>query len=155
MPDRSAACSTVGLTTPSASKARAAATSAARVRPFWCVLPVCSYGIDMRIMVLYCPSLSHVKGGAMAAPRVRNAQEGEHLWFAGGGVFTLKLSAEETGGAFFLLEDHVVRGKTTPLHRHRDEDELIYVLDGELIAHIGGVEHRVRKGGLAYFPRGV
>jgi quercetin dioxygenase-like cupin family protein len=91
----------------------------------------------------------------MAATVIRNADEGENLWFAGGGVFTMKVSAEDTGGAFFLFEDHVVRGKTTPLHRHQDEDELIYVLEGELIAHVGGNEHRVGKGGLAFFPRGV
>jgi quercetin dioxygenase-like cupin family protein len=91
----------------------------------------------------------------MAATVIRNADEGENLWFAGGGVFTLKVSAEDTGGMFFLLEDHVVRGKTTPLHRHQNEDELIYVLDGEMIAHMGGNEQRVGKGGLVFFPRGI
>ena len=40
-----AACSTVGVT-PRASRPRAAATSASRVRAFCCRRPVCSYGID-------------------------------------------------------------------------------------------------------------
>jgi quercetin dioxygenase-like cupin family protein len=86
---------------------------------------------------------------------VRQADEGEKLWFAGGGVFTMKASAEETNGAMLILEDRVVRGKTTPLHLHPSEDELIYVLSGELIAHIAGSEHRVGAGGLVVFPRGV
>jgi quercetin dioxygenase-like cupin family protein len=86
---------------------------------------------------------------------IRQAGEGERLWFAGGGVFTMKVSAAETAGAMIVLEDRVVRGKTTPLHLHAGEDELIYVLEGELIAHVGGKEHRVGQGGLVLFPRGV
>src|SRR4051812_12357868 len=86
---------------------------------------------------------------------IRQTGEGEHLWFAGGGVFTMKASAAETGGAMIVFEDRVVRGKTTPLHLHQNEDELIYVLEGELIAHVGGKEHRVGTGGMVVFPRGV
>jgi quercetin dioxygenase-like cupin family protein len=86
---------------------------------------------------------------------IRQAGEGEQLWFAGGGVFTMKVSAAETDGAMMVLEDRVVRGKTTPLHLHPHEDELVYVLEGELIAHVGGKEYRVREGGMVLFPRGV
>jgi len=86
---------------------------------------------------------------------IRQAGEGERLWFAGGGVFTMKVSAADTGGAMIVLEDRVVRGKTTPLHLHPHEDELVYVLEGELIAHVGGREHHVGQGGMVVFPRGV
>ena len=86
---------------------------------------------------------------------IRQAGEGERLWFAGGGVFTVKVSSADSNGAFFALEDRVVRGKTTPLHMHPDEDEFIYVLDGEIVAHVAGEEHRVGKGGMVVFPRGV
>lgn len=88
-------------------------------------------------------------------PVVRQADEGERLWFAGGGVFTMKASAEETGKAFVMLEDRVVRGKTTPLHLHPDEDEVIYVLEGEMLAHFDGENHRVGERGLFFAPRGV
>jgi uncharacterized cupin superfamily protein len=46
-------------------------------------------------------------------------------------------------------------GKTTPLHIHRGEDELLYVMDGELLVHIDGEEHVVRTNGVALAPRGV
>ena len=92
-------------------------------------------------------------GGPVAL--IRNRGEGEHRWFAGGGVFTMKATAAETNGAFMLFEDRVVKGKTTPLHMHPDEDELVYVIDGELLVHIDGVDHRVSSGGLFYAPRGV
>jgi mannose-6-phosphate isomerase-like protein (cupin superfamily) len=32
----------------------------------------------------------------------------------------------------------VVRGKTTPLHIHENEDETLYVLEGEILVHIDG-----------------
>lgn len=90
-----------------------------------------------------------------AIPIIRQQGEGEQLWFAGGGVFTLKASAEETGGAFILLEDRMVRGKTTPLHMHPNEDEAVYVLEGELLVDIEGEQHRVGQGGFFVAPRGV
>jgi quercetin dioxygenase-like cupin family protein len=89
-----------------------------------------------------------------AVPIVRQPGEGEHLGFAGGGVFTMKATAAETGGAFLLMEHRCVGGKSTPLHTH-PEDEAIYVLEGELLVHIDGEEHRVGKGGFFVAPRGV
>jgi mannose-6-phosphate isomerase-like protein (cupin superfamily) len=77
-----------------------------------------------------------------AVPIIRQAEEGEQWWFAG-------------GGAFIMLEDRIVRGKTTPLHLHPNEDETIYVLEGELLVHVEGEEHRVGRGGLFVAPRGV
>jgi len=90
-----------------------------------------------------------------AVPIIRQAGEGEQLWFAGGGIFTMKASAAETGGAFILLEDRMLRGKTTPLHLHPNEDEAIYVLEGELLVDVEGEQHRVGQGGLFVAPRGV
>jgi quercetin dioxygenase-like cupin family protein len=88
-------------------------------------------------------------------PVIRQHDEGEQFWFAGGGVFTMKASAAETGGTLSLFEDNVVRGKTTPLHLHPDCDEAVYVLEGELLVHLDGDEHVVGTGGFAFLPRGV
>jgi quercetin dioxygenase-like cupin family protein len=90
-----------------------------------------------------------------AVPIIRQAGEGEQMWFAGGGAFTWKATAAETGGAFIMLEDRMVHGKTTPLHMHPNEDEAIYVLEGELLVDIEGEQHRVGQGGLFVAPRGV
>ena len=86
---------------------------------------------------------------------IRQRGEGEQLWFAGGGVFTMKASAEDTGKAFVLFEDSMVQGKTTPLHQHPNEDEALYVLEGELLVHIDGEEHALGQGGFFLAPRGV
>ena len=89
-----------------------------------------------------------------AVPIIRQAGEGERMWFAGGGVFTWKATAAETGGSFAAFEDRMERGKTTPLHLHPDLDETIYVLDGEIRVHADGAEHAVGPGGLFMAPRG-
>lgn len=86
---------------------------------------------------------------------VRADGEGERLAFCGGGLLTMKATGAETNGSFLLFEDHVARGKTTPLHVHRDGDETLYVLDGEILVHIAGAEHRVGARGVAVVPRGV
>ena len=93
--------------------------------------------------------------GAATQAIIRGAGEGERRWFAGGGVFTMKATAAETGGAFMLIEDRIVRGKTTPLHLHPHEDETLIVLEGELVVSVGGTEQRVGPRGVAVFPRGV
>jgi len=88
-------------------------------------------------------------------PIVRADGEGEQLRFLGGGLLTMKATAEETGGAFLLFEDRMTQGKTTPLHTHDREDETLYVLEGELLVHIDGADHVVGTHGVAVAPRGV
>jgi quercetin dioxygenase-like cupin family protein len=90
-----------------------------------------------------------------AVPIVRADGEGEHRRFWGGGVLTMKATAEETAGAFLLFEDFMTHGKTTPLHVHTNEDETLYVLDGEILVHINGSDHVVGPYGVAVAPRGV
>ncbi|MDX6672919.1 MAG: hypothetical protein QOH11_337 [Solirubrobacteraceae bacterium] len=90
-----------------------------------------------------------------AIPLIRQDDEGERFWFAGGGVFTMKATSAETGGSFAMWEDEVVRGKTTPLHTHPELDEAIYVVEGEILVHVDGEEHRVGERGLFVAPRGV
>ncbi len=90
-----------------------------------------------------------------AVPIIRQDGEGEQMWFAGGGVFTWKATAAETGGAFLILEDRMERNKMTPMHLHPEQDETIYVLDGELLVDIEGEQHAVHRGGLFFAPRGV
>ncbi len=88
-------------------------------------------------------------------PIVRSSTEGERRWFYGGGVHTWKATPEETGGAFLLFEAEMVQDKTTPLHIHPESDETMYILEGEILIHMDGVESRVGAGGLTVAPRGV
>lgn len=88
------------------------------------------------------------------APIIRSHADGEERWFFGGGVHTWLARQEDTGGAYFLFEDVMERGKVTPLHTH-PTDESMYVVDGEILMHMDGHEESVSAGGLVLAPRGV
>ncbi len=96
-----------------------------------------------------------MNGSDVLASTVRRSGEGQQRWFYGGGVHTWKATSEETGGAFLLFEDEMEQGKTTPLHIHPESDESMYVLEGEILVHMDGQQHRVGPGGLMVAPRGV
>ncbi|MFP3578962.1 cupin domain-containing protein [Arthrobacter sp. SIMBA_036] len=68
---------------------------------------------------------------------------------------TWKLRGEDTAGAFLLFEDEMSLGKVTPMHTHPDADETLYVLAGEILINMDGIEHNIAAGGLAVAPRGV
>jgi quercetin dioxygenase-like cupin family protein len=89
------------------------------------------------------------------APIIWAAGEGDKQSFLGGGIHTWKLLAEDTNGAFFVFEDVMVQGKTTPLHRHPEADEMVYILEGEVIVLVDGKETRVGAGGMSFVPKGV
>jgi uncharacterized cupin superfamily protein len=54
-----------------------------------------------------------------------------------------------------MFEDRMMCGKTTPLHRHPDVDETLYVVEGEIRVQIGDVERIVGSGGVTLAPRGT
>lgn len=89
-----------------------------------------------------------------AVPLVLEQGAGEYIWF-GAGLFTFKVTSEQSGGVFMLTEVTMSRGKTTPLHVHPGHDETTYLIDGELLFHVDGVEQVARAGAVAAVPRGT
>jgi quercetin dioxygenase-like cupin family protein len=81
-------------------------------------------------------------------------EAGESVWF-GGGLVTFKVTSEQSGGVLCVIEHAASRGKRTPLHLHPDHDETVYMLEGELLLHIDGVEHTVGPGTVVWIPRGT
>src|SRR3954452_14883089 len=86
---------------------------------------------------------------------IRAKDEGDRRAFLGGGVHTWKLTTDDTDGAFFMFEDVMTQGKCTPLHRHPEADETVYVLEGEILVNVAGRESRVAEGGMTFTPRGL
>lgn len=87
----------------------------------------------------------------MAVPLAVSYGEGEALWF-NRDLLVFKATSAQTAGAFILFEQTSQLGKTTPLHRHR-EDETFCVLEGEMIVHIDGANHRGGPGSVIFVPR--
>lgn len=90
----------------------------------------------------------------MANSIVRKAEEGERMWFLGGGTHTWKALAEETGNSLLVFEDDLERGKVTPMHLHPDVDEALYIIEGEILLNVEGDECTVSAGGFTFAPRG-
>ena len=80
--------------------------------------------------------------------------EGRAVWVLGGQLLTLKVTAEQTGGAYSLFEDTVPPQHGTPPHIHHREDESFYVVEGEFEFSRDGETIRAGAGSLVYVPRG-
>jgi mannose-6-phosphate isomerase-like protein (cupin superfamily) len=87
------------------------------------------------------------------APDQRPEADGVERLRIGDFEVVVKASADTTGGAFTVFEEH--DPVDTPLHVHANEDELWYVLEGEHVFRVGDEERRVGPGGVVFAPRGV
>jgi len=67
----------------------------------------------------------------------------------------VKLDAATTDGAFGVLECLTEPLAGPPLHRHLNEDESFYVLEGRIRFEIDGQEFVGESGSFAYVPRGA
>ena len=83
-----------------------------------------------------------------------DANEGEAFWLLGM-LETIKISGEDTGGQFGLLEIVVRAGDGSPWHVHPDEDEWFYVIQGEYLLEVGSQRHRLKSGDSILGPREI
>lgn len=70
-------------------------------------------------------------------PAIAPPSGGDALWGLGG-LWIVRISGEQTGGSFSLMEVRMRRGTATPLHRHDEDDETFIVLEGQLALLAGG-----------------
>jgi quercetin dioxygenase-like cupin family protein len=77
-------------------------------------------------------------------PSVLRAEDGDAIW-AVGALMVVKRDAGQTDGAYTLVDHTAPAGYETPYHVHRNEDELFYILKGQLECLYGEAgENRVR-----------
>lgn len=74
--------------------------------------------------------------------------ESELRWLGETSTYFLA-AGEQTGDAFALVDERATRGETVPLHRHPDDMESFYVLEGEVTFYVGD-EPGVRAGAGAF-----
>jgi mannose-6-phosphate isomerase-like protein (cupin superfamily) len=85
---------------------------------------------------------------------ISRGEDRTKLLWTGGTVFDVVLGGGRTGGALALLDQWAVRGDATPLHVHRAEAEIFYVLEGGITAWHGDTAHEIGAGGVVYLPAG-
>jgi quercetin dioxygenase-like cupin family protein len=88
------------------------------------------------------------------APFFALAGEGESTWFLQNRM-TVKAFAEDTGGAFGLVESRIAPGASPPLHVHRREDESFYVLEGRIRFRCADREVLAEPGSFVFLPRDI
>lgn len=88
-------------------------------------------------------------GGAFVVGR----GEGRPVYVLGQEV-RIKISSHSTAGAFTVFEGRTPALQGPPLHRHRDQDEWWYIVEGEYKFEVDGVEIRARAGDTVFAPRG-
>lgn len=82
--------------------------------------------------------------------------EQELIWnVAPGRAIALKLLNEQTGGTVMAFEETTPAGTETPLHLHRDSDEVMFVLSGEFSFKVGDQFGTGGPGSCVFMPRGV
>ena len=80
--------------------------------------------------------------------------EGRSVRLGGLGV-DFKISGEQTGGQFAVVEHPIEAGRLVPPHVHAAEDECSLVLEGRIGARIGDVIVEAGPGDYVWKPRGV
>ena len=96
------------------------------------------------------------RGDAMnilVTPYQRAPAVGRSRWYPGA-LFTWLARAEDTGGAFALLDAHTRKGTEPPPHTHTYEDEAVVVVAGDVTYRVGEQIMHLTAGEFAYLPRG-
>lgn len=89
-----------------------------------------------------------------SAASILDAQQGRALWHLGA-LLTFKALGAETNEQFWALEGLADRHMAVPLHAHSREDEVWYVLEGEIAFTVGEETVIGGAGSFVHIPRGV
>ena len=90
----------------------------------------------------------------LQVPTLVGRDEGEHFHFLNI-LYTAKINSDQTDGSLTVMEFLCYKNFAPPLHRHDAEDELLYVLDGEVWFSCGEVEAVQSTGAMVWLPRGL
>jgi quercetin dioxygenase-like cupin family protein len=83
------------------------------------------------------------------------SRRGEPLLLRGKDPTTVKVSGLDTGGELAVFETTTSPGDGPPLHKHANQDEWWYVLEGEFVFQVGEEKFRADAGASVFGPRGI
>ena len=79
-------------------------------------------------------------------------RDGEKIWIVGDTLW-LKATSAETAGAYTVIENISLPGSGPPPHLHENDDESMYVIDGEFEILLGAKTIRAGPGAFAFVPK--
>ncbi len=92
---------------------------------------------------------------SVSQPVLNTPGAGEVLEFGNGSSAEIVVGQAESDGEYAVVRYQVRPGDEPPLHTHTREDEMVYVVDGEITAIVGDTEVDVGPGAFAALPRNV
>lgn len=91
-----------------------------------------------------------------AAAYVLGPHEGETRLSMEGAVTRIMATGALTGGRLAMIEDRGAQGDGTPLHRHAEDDESFYILEGSVAFWLGENKPiEASAGAFVHIPAGV
>jgi mannose-6-phosphate isomerase-like protein (cupin superfamily) len=89
-------------------------------------------------------------------PYSSHREVGEKLSFLGAPTW-MKATSEQTGGVLPLIEQIIPPGAGTSWYLHHNEDESVYVIEGEILFIVGEEQQRISAGPGTYVfgPRNI
>jgi len=66
-----------------------------------------------------------------------------------------RITSASTGGAYCAFEQRLAPGQGVPLHVHSREDEVYYILEGQLDMQCGQRSFTAEAGAMVVIPRGI
>ena len=85
--------------------------------------------------------------GYMLAP-----DEGSMTWFVGA-LLTFKAKAADTRGVLMFFQCDVPYGWQAPVHKHANESELFFIMEGEWEIYVNDTVHLVTPGCTVWIPQ--
>ena len=76
-----------------------------------------------------------------------------NTWFYMGSLMSFLATSDETNNGFNLMEYRSRPGHEPPPHIHLNQDELLYILDGEILAYCQDEVLSVKSGESIFLPR--
>lgn len=92
---------------------------------------------------------------AVTEPVLVGPAGGATATYGSGSSAELKITGEQTGGAWAVVDWRVRPGDEPPMHIHTREDETVYVLEGSITAYLGDQTIEVEAGSYAALPKGI
>jgi quercetin dioxygenase-like cupin family protein len=85
---------------------------------------------------------------------LRGPNDSDAHWF-GGALFVQKVAGADASGQLAVMEMMCPAGIVVPGHIHPSEDEIVYVLEGELSVFCGEDQWTAAAGSLVFLSRDV
>lgn len=91
----------------------------------------------------------------MSLAYIAQAADHERIEWIEGHELQVLLDGSHTGGQLMVVRSSLGEGSASPLHLHRNEDEMFVLLKGHGIFWVGDERREVGEGGAMFLPRNV